>query len=66
MAAVEVRFHDNPEHLWVALAEMLERPAWHRDALCAEPGYKSLPWVPSEGERPSRAATVQMQSVCGQ
>lgn len=41
-----------------ALAELLVRPAWHRDALCREPEYAGLPWFPRRGETPAAAKAV--------
>lgn len=32
-------------------------PQWMRDALCAEPAYRALPWFPEKGQstRPAKA-----------
>ncbi len=67
MAAVEVHYEGNPEDVFVArdeLLELLNRPAWQRDALCREPMYRHLPWVTySKGEN---KAVDQMKHICAQ
>jgi hypothetical protein len=44
------------------LAELLYRPAWMADALCKEPAYRGLPWVPYS--RLGDAALAEMRGVC--
>jgi WhiB family redox-sensing transcriptional regulator len=35
---------------------------WMRDALCAEPSYQALPWIPERGVSP--AAVREAKAVC--
>jgi hypothetical protein len=42
------------------LAAYVKQPSWMRDALCREPEYQQLPWVPTQGED-----TTVTRAVCG-
>jgi WhiB family redox-sensing transcriptional regulator len=52
----DLRYHDDPVHLWEALADMLERPAWWADALFRE--KPSISWFPERGQDLTAAREV--------
>ena len=43
-------------------AELVHRPTWMADALCREPAYRRLPWVPDH--RLNDATLAPLQAVC--
>jgi hypothetical protein len=40
----------SPRTTLADLAAYVNPPLWMRDALCREPDYQHLPWVPTQGE----------------
>ena len=46
------------------LADLLARPDWQDDALCAEPAYRDLPWFAELGESPDKAKNVCRRCLC--
>lgn len=48
----------DPGAIFAALDELLERPPWQLDALCAEPAYRDVNFFPERGEDSNAAKTV--------
>lgn len=45
------------------LLELLARPAWHADALCREPDYEHINFMPEKGERAAAAKAVRTRCL---
>ena len=51
-----------------SLASLIDdyRPAWQKDALCAEPAYADVPFFPEKGENPAEAKAVCSRCIVAQ
>jgi hypothetical protein len=58
VALIDVDWHgQDPLAVFVALAGLIERPAWHRDAACRE--HPELSWFPHKGD-----STKAQRAIC--
>ena len=49
---------EDRDDLALSLADLYDRPAWMRDALCREPAYRDVEWFPGRGQPADEAQAI--------